>query len=552
MNRPPLYSYNRVSTPEQRKGRGGRRQTEDAERWAKENGYEVDQTLNLSDTGSGYHGDNLTRGALGKFVALVKKGQIERGSVLFLENLDRLTRSNMMTANRLVLDLLEGGIRLVWLDAYDGTTEELTSEIVNRDPGRLNHTLDILRRANGESERKSRLGKRSWEMKRDDIGAGYRRKHKCPEWLKWKQDEDQKRRWKVDPEQAKHEAEDGEYLRRDPQWGVVRRIVDAYLSGQTMERICHELNLDEVPTFGPAKAWTVACMGTMLSNSALKGERIRRIGGKKTRRSERKQIGEPVPNYYPALLTDAEWHKMRSIKAANKCISGRPGANGRVNNLFQGRLYDLTDGSPVYRRTGDRPFLVSKHALSGPNKSDYTSYNYDVYEWSILQVCDEVEPGDLIPLDASPDLKADLDRAEAETAAAKSKLESLRQKMSDGDEDVIDALLPVAQRAQASVRAGELQVKRFRSRLLRHGPRRHRRPRQTGPGKREGSGSPPWGVSDGMERLRVSDGRILLPCRPVASGGDQDRIRRGRGRPGPDGLPPLRTRRHLPIRCRLG
>ncbi len=65
-DRPLCYSYIRFSTPEQIKGDSLRRQLEDTEKFAKDNGLYLDDSLTIKDLGvSAYKGRHKTHGALG-------------------------------------------------------------------------------------------------------------------------------------------------------------------------------------------------------------------------------------------------------------------------------------------------------------------------------------------------------------------------------------------------------------------------------------------------------------------------------------------------------
>ncbi|WHW84172.1 recombinase family protein [Citrobacter freundii] len=86
-----LYSYIRWSSQKQTVGTSLARQTEAARKYATENGLEYAE---IRDAGiSAFKGKNITHGALGSFIQAVKDGVIEKDSTIFIENLDRLTRS---------------------------------------------------------------------------------------------------------------------------------------------------------------------------------------------------------------------------------------------------------------------------------------------------------------------------------------------------------------------------------------------------------------------------------------------------------------------------
>lgn len=67
------YSYVRFSTKGQKHGTGEQRQLELAQKYANQHGLELDDSLR--DLGkSGYHGDHLKSGALGRFMELIAAG----------------------------------------------------------------------------------------------------------------------------------------------------------------------------------------------------------------------------------------------------------------------------------------------------------------------------------------------------------------------------------------------------------------------------------------------------------------------------------------------
>ena len=61
---------------------------------------------------SGFDGSNVRKGALGRFLHLVQIGEIPKGSILVIEQWDRLTRQNPMDAIPLVRDILKSGVEI--------------------------------------------------------------------------------------------------------------------------------------------------------------------------------------------------------------------------------------------------------------------------------------------------------------------------------------------------------------------------------------------------------------------------------------------------------
>src|SRR5262245_45267409 len=111
---PRAYSYVRFSTPQQAAGASLQRQTEKAAKFASEHGLVLDTELKMTDAGvSAYRGKNARTGALGDFLEAVDKGYVPRGSYLLIENMDRLSRDDILEAQTLFQQLILKGINLV-------------------------------------------------------------------------------------------------------------------------------------------------------------------------------------------------------------------------------------------------------------------------------------------------------------------------------------------------------------------------------------------------------------------------------------------------------
>src|SRR5262249_12047657 len=103
--------YSRFSSKPQDAGDSQRRQDELAEQAAREEGLEIDRTLCLRDKGlSAFRGANWKRGDLGKFLDLVDHGVIPAGSLLCVEQVNRISRLPWMQQVQLWREILERGI----------------------------------------------------------------------------------------------------------------------------------------------------------------------------------------------------------------------------------------------------------------------------------------------------------------------------------------------------------------------------------------------------------------------------------------------------------
>ncbi|HKK96552.1 MAG TPA: recombinase family protein, partial [Marivita sp.] len=112
MTKTEAYSYLRISTDRQLSGDGIRRQLEQSKTYAEQHDYELVDTL--QDIGvSAFKGKNAKEGALGMFIAAIDDGDIEKGSVLIVESLDRLSRDNVLTAFNQFTNIIQKGIGIV-------------------------------------------------------------------------------------------------------------------------------------------------------------------------------------------------------------------------------------------------------------------------------------------------------------------------------------------------------------------------------------------------------------------------------------------------------
>src|SRR5262249_19648513 len=125
------YSYVRFSHPDQARGDSLRRQIEAAEGWCLRNGATLDTSTTLHDLGvgafakgkqpeaddgmAGFIGPedlvNPDRQALAGFLALIKRRKVPRGAYLIIENLDRLSRDDVVPTTHLLTGILLAGVR---------------------------------------------------------------------------------------------------------------------------------------------------------------------------------------------------------------------------------------------------------------------------------------------------------------------------------------------------------------------------------------------------------------------------------------------------------
>lgn len=296
------YSYLRCSTPEQMQGDSFRRQLALADAYALRRGWTLDQTLKLHDVGvSAFRGLNAVEGNLGKFLEHVATGEVEPGSVLLIESLDRLSRQEIDEALFLFLQVIRGGITIVTLlDEMEYSRESIKGPTGSVS---LIVSLFILSRAHEESATKARRLKEAWAAKRDRLESGEALTSVVPRWMRLNPDT---RKPELIPERAV----------------VVERIFRETLAGKGKHSIAADLNREGVEPWGRGKYWQRSYVAKILANEAVTGtltpHTLDYIDGKRTRTPR-----EPVRGYYPPAISEELWAEVRAIS------DGKPQPRGR-------------------------------------------------------------------------------------------------------------------------------------------------------------------------------------------------------------------------------
>src|SRR5262249_22572514 len=107
--------------------------------------------------------------------------------------------------------------------------------------------------------------------------------------------------------------------------------------------------------------------------------------------------GEPIPNYYPAVVSEAEFYAARAASAGRKTKQGRIGKN--VANLFGGLLRNARDGSTYYAATRSDNGMVSRVLLNQSSiegRSPCSTFLYATLESAVLSQLREIDPADVL------------------------------------------------------------------------------------------------------------------------------------------------------------
>jgi DNA invertase Pin-like site-specific DNA recombinase len=367
-----VFSYARFSSKKQANGDSLRRQGELRDLWCARNNLTLDESLAMTDEATsayrGKHRQSADRTALGAFVDQVRRGRVPEGSFLVVESLDRLSREDAIPALGLLIELIQAGVRVVQLlpveQIYDRQSE----------PMQLMVAIMELSRGNSESKVKSERVSAAWSRKKAaarTVGTPLTRN--CPAWLAV--------------------TKDGKYRLRPARAKVVKQIFQWAAAGLGVVTIVKRLTAGKVPVLAAAAEWTPSYVRLILRSPSAFGQYqpMRRDG------DGRVPDGEPVENYYPAAVTEAEFYAAR---AAMTLRGGRRrgGASTHVN-LWTGLLHDATDGTPLYvvqKRRNGRAWTVITRPPARTHRGGSPVFPAGPFEQAVLGRLEEIDPKDIL------------------------------------------------------------------------------------------------------------------------------------------------------------
>lgn len=410
------YSYIRFSSPEQSRGDSLRRQTEGAERWCAERGITLDHSLR--DLGvSAYRGANRMEGALRSFLDLVERGEVEEGSYLIVESLDRLSREAVIDAAPRFLDLIRAGITIVTLS--DG--QEYSAEKIRGDWTALIVSLAIMSRAHDESKVKSDRVAKAWEKKKNEARSERRPlTSRCPEWL---------------------EVRDGKFVEREDRVAIVRRIFQETIDGFGRREIVRRLNNGNVPTFRGGRGWQTSSVAKVVQSRAVLGEYQPHVGTHKN--GGRRPEGDPIPDYYPRIVDEEVfWRAKNATSERQQSAGGRKGHAGA--HIIQGLGRCASCEGPMHIQNKGKPpkggiYLACSNNLRKAGCDNGRRVRVDRLESDLLTALLHVDVAALASLDdETPKMLRQIEALKAKVAAA----EALRKRLlalyvkTDNDEEV--------------------------------------------------------------------------------------------------------------------
>lgn len=296
------YSYIRWSSAKQSSGDSLRRQTEQAESYAKRHGLTLDVSTYQDHGISAFKGKNVLEGKLGSFLRALDEGRVETPCYLLVEHLDRISRADINDAAKLFLDITGRGVTIVTLQ-----NEQVFSKAsISKNWTELIIVLASLANAHEESRKKSDRLVKVFANKRELRKQGYVH-GACPSWLQVVE-KNGKRQYQPIPWKVK----------------VVKRIYELAIAGNGIVKITQLLNEANTPLIGRSKGekWREGNVAALLRQEAVTGAFRQTFGDVR------------IPDYYPQIISPKDWSACQSAMKGRRNRSG--GFNQGTSNLFSG------------------------------------------------------------------------------------------------------------------------------------------------------------------------------------------------------------------------
>lgn len=361
----PAISYFRFSSSQQRHGSSIERQEVVFGEVLEHFGLTV--ARGFEDRGlSGSKGHNRTRGQLCDLLAMIRRGEIARGTILVVEDIHRLSREGALTVWPILSDIVNAGMvlvtgvtRTIWCEARLNSSE--------------NHALQAA--INGAAEYAANLSHMA-----TSAHASRRRKMaegkavvlngRMPGWI----DRD------ILPD-----GEKGGYT-LNGHAETIRRIFSEAGEGRSVRAIVDGMNRDNVPMMhGESGEWCVQRIAAILKDRHVLGFHT----PKRRREGAEPEVLGAERKVYPAAIDDAAWDRARGMMESKRTLAGRPG--GTITNLFTGKAFCATCAAPMRVDTSGgirkgrrrKDFICARH-IESKTCPDDTRYDLHYFERPIL------------------------------------------------------------------------------------------------------------------------------------------------------------------------
>jgi hypothetical protein len=354
------YSYARFSSVGQREGLSIERQLQIATDYHARNLAHLPLDTSRCDEGfSAYRGKQISKGSLGHFLAEIKAGTVEPGSVLIVENLDRISRQGPKLARKILEQIVDNGTEIHVVNI----SKVLRYGWENRIEDSVPVDCELSRAFTESSYKSNRIG-HSWRTNKAKTAEGRVLTSKLPSWLKVK---------------------NGKIVEIPEKVAIVRAVFAHAANGLGCKKIRKAMNGANL-----SQTW----ISKTLSNRAVLGEfrPHRLVDGKRVWEEGKDEV---IFNYYPRIISEEEWVAARAEIDRKNCMDsetrklthGGARDSDRANNLFSGLIFD-GDRSMWFQRKGKgNAFFVSACNTDGPSHR----LRYDRFEKAFLEFLGDLD-----------------------------------------------------------------------------------------------------------------------------------------------------------------
>ena len=395
------YSYLRLSSKRQLGGHGKQRQWDAATKAAEEHGWTLsDKTF--QDLGlSAYTGKHLEEGgAFREFLDGVKTKVIPKGSVLIVENPDRISRRGVNDSATLMLDILRAGVKIY--TTFDGSLYEGEGD---------NALMDLMKwgiqaeRGYKESAVKAKRLRSTFKDMRKEAREG---KPvfigKCPNWMRRVVNDKGVKVHELIPERA----------------AIVKRIFDMRLEGWGTHRMADQFIKEGVPCIR-GKHWRSSAIRKILNSEMVIGryQPHKMVNGKKV------PDGDPIEDFYPAVVSKEVFFKVKAMY--DKPRRGRMDAS--MVNIFRGLIRCACGGSYSfhYSYSNNTRYVYARCDRQTLSDCKNVSFRMHRLEFVLLSVLDTVEWEEVLSDQAGASLN-ELNQITESLVIASQELEDINRK----------------------------------------------------------------------------------------------------------------------------
>ncbi|KJG72134.1 resolvase [Raoultella planticola] len=342
----------RFSSKKQEQGDSVRRQTELAEQYAHANSL-ILSDKNFQDLGiSAFKEGN--RPSLGDMLEAIEKGQIEQGSTIIIESLDRLSRRGIDVTQQIIKSILQNNVFIASL--VDGLllNRESTNDLVS--VIRIALAADL---AYKESEKKSQRLRETKGQQRQRALNGEVINKILPFWLERKQNK----------------------FVFSEKLDTVKRIIELRRKGLGTNKIAKTLNNEGHKPLRSA-GWNHTTVGKTINSVALYGA----YQTSETTKDRKVILLDIVEDYYPAVISKEEFMLLQSDQKQNK-----PGYKSE-HNAFTGILRHECGGALVrkFHVVSGKTYQYHVCANARDGKCNVTK-NFKNIEIALYQIMKELK-----------------------------------------------------------------------------------------------------------------------------------------------------------------